>query len=129
MAVTLAARILRTVSVSVLSELFERVREFGPRAFLVTVSDDGSPHVVSVPVERHDDGLTVGAGRTSRANATARPAVSLVWPPLDDGSYSLIVDGSLEDGATLNPTAAVLHRVAGAPTDLPSCVRVLERES
>lgn len=116
-----------------LAALYEQIDAFGPQAFLVTVSDDGAPHVVSVLVGRSGDDLEVGAGRTSRANVGARSVVTLLWsPPAGDGAYSLIVDGTgvaSDDGdsVAIRPTAAVLHRIVGAAGDGPSCVPVLPR--
>jgi hypothetical protein len=115
-----------------LRELHERVDACGPRAFLVTVSEAGGAHVVSVVVRRDGDALAFDAGRTSRSNLAARPSATLLWPSraLDDGEYSLIVDGDATvsgDGDTVvvHPTAAVLHRIAGSAGGGPSCIRVL----
>ena len=118
-----------------LQELHERVEACGPQAFLVTVSEGGDAHVVSVVVRREGDALAFDAGRTSRANLAARPAATLLWPSrtFDNGEYSLIVDGDsavADDGdvAVVHPTAAVLHRIAGSTGDGPSCIRVLSRD-
>jgi hypothetical protein len=124
------------VSVAVsLQDLYERIAACGPQAFLVTVSEAGDAHVVSVVVRRDGDTLAFDAGRTSRANLAARPTATLLWPsrPFDDGEYSLIVDGDgvvTGDGdeVTVRPTAAVLHRIAGSAGGGPSCVRVLSRD-
>jgi hypothetical protein len=87
-------------------------------AYVLTVSDDGSPHAVHQDVR------------------SARPRVSLLFPARHDGDHSLIVDGkgTVESGARgprlrLAPTHAVLHR-AGPPADPTSscaadCVPVL----
>ena len=58
--------------------------------------------------------------------------MTLVWPSAPGGDYCLIVDGNATADAdaeqlTVEPTFAVLHRVAGAPSDTPSCVAVLSR--
>jgi hypothetical protein len=124
------------VSVAVsLQDLHERIAACGPQAFLVTVSEAGDAHVVSVVVRRDGDTLAFDAGRTSRANLAARPTATLLWPsrPFDDGEYSLIVDGDgvvTGDGdeVTVRPTAAVLHRIAGSAGGGPSCIRVLSRD-
>jgi len=123
------------MSVSVeLADLQERLSEYGPIAFLITVGDTGSPHVVSVRVGWQDGHLVVGAGRTTAANATANPAVTAVWPAIGGGDYCLIVDGTGRiEGADderqlrIEPVRAVLHRVASAGTDGPSCVTVLDQ--
>ncbi len=110
-----------------LAELAARIDEFGPQAFLVTVNADAAPHVVSVTVAWRDDQLVVGAGNRTSANVADHPTVALLWPS-GDGDYSLIVDGAatVDDGELeIRPTAAVLHRVAGADPSLPGCVAVL----
>lgn len=100
-------------------ELFEQVERWD-FCYLLTVSDDQRPHllalrptVVELPTERL---LRFDAPGRAGRNASARPAVSLVFPPVShsDG-FSLVVDGDATvDGATLDvrPTWAVLHRPA-----------------
>jgi hypothetical protein len=112
-----------------LAGLGDRLDEYGPAAYLVTVGEAGAPHVVSVVVARDGDTLTLDAGRTSRRNAQARPSVTLLWPAGPDGTYSLLVDGQAKLPAdapdarlVVHPTAAVLHRIAGA--EGPSCLPV-----
>jgi hypothetical protein len=123
------------VSVAVsLQELHERIEACGPRAFLVTVSEGGDAHVVSVVVRREGDALAFDAGRTSRANLAARPTATLLWPSrsFDNGEYSLIVDGDGVDaggeGVVVHPTPAVLQRIAGSAGGGPSCIRVMSRD-
>ena len=106
--------------------------EFGPVAFLLTVAVDRRPHVVSVTIGWEHDELLAGAGRTTSANVAGHPSVSLLWPPPAGGGYSLIVDGTAEvqerDTAAvvvIRPSRAVLHRVANADGDGPSCIAVL----
>lgn len=98
----------------------------GPGAFLLTVSEDGRPHVVAVTVRWDDGSLVMGAGRSSAKNAAARPGVTVLWPPAEPGDYSLIVDGDAvveprDDGATVRiaEMSAVLHRPGKATT--PGC--------
>jgi hypothetical protein len=113
-----------------LDALAERVAEYGARAYLLTVTDDQTPHAVSVHVELHDGRLVTSVGRTTGANLAQRPTVTLLWPPSEPaGEYSLIVDGAAvgpvgEGEVSFEPTAAVLHRVADAAGDGPSCIRV-----
>ncbi|MGH2473644.1 MAG: pyridoxamine 5'-phosphate oxidase family protein [Candidatus Limnocylindrales bacterium] len=122
-----------SVAVS-LQELYERIETCGPQAFLVTVSEGGDAHVVSVVVRREGDALAFDAGRTSRANLAVRPTATLLWPSrsFDNGEYSLIVDGdgvvAGGEGVVVNPTAAVLHRIAGTDGGGPSCIRVMSRD-
>jgi hypothetical protein len=114
-----------------LDALWEQVAIFGDRAFLVTVGDNGRPHAVSVTVRVNDGRIALGAGSTSKANARQRSAVMLLWEPVDNGPYSLLVDGDGEvgDGEELRvtPTSAVLHRVVGADESLDSCVRLIAK--
>jgi len=104
------------------------VEERGPSAYLLTVSDDGSPHAVHAPLRWDGDLLVAEVGKRSAANATARPRVSLLFPVRRDGDYSLIVDGTAtvttsESGPRMRitPTRAVLHRPAAAVDPTSSC--------
>jgi hypothetical protein len=121
------------VSVPVeLSDLAERIEEFGSVAYLVTVGADATPHAVSVAVGWQGERLSVGAGRRTADNAGRHPTVTLLWPAAPGGPYSLIVDGTAQlaaagDTLEIVPVRAVLHRVALADAGLPSCVTVLER--
>ena len=96
-----------------LEELREQVARFGPSPYFLTVSDDGRPHATSVSVGWAGDQLRVEVGRRSAANAEARPDVTLLWAPVDDERFSLIVDGgAVVDGqtVTITPAKAILHR-------------------
>jgi hypothetical protein len=116
-----------------LDALRERIADFGTRAFLVTVGENGTAHVVSVSLRVEGDGLAVGVGPRSRANVEQNQEVTLLWPPGPDPAYSMIVDATAvadaEDEITLQPHSAVLHRVAGTPGDGPTCVPVTETVS
>jgi len=118
-----------------LPALAARIADHGPTAFLVTVNDDGTPHVVSAVVRTEDEALVLGAGQRTQANLTRRPKVTLLWPAGPDPAYSLIVDATyVADGeaahdqtvgeVTLVPRAAVLHRVAGSLGEGPNCIPV-----
>ena len=109
-----------------LEELARRVEEFGPHPFLVTTSSDQRPHVTSVTVDFDGARFSLGVGRTSSANVAASESVTLLWPA-PRGPYALIVDcAGTVTGETLSvtPTRAVLHRLADASEELPSCVRI-----
>ena len=97
--------------------------------YLLTVSDDGQARVLAVAPTANDDGtLRFSAGRGTAANATARPSVTLVFPPADPHAMSLIIDGTATvtnagtnagtDAGTevsVTPTWAVMHRSAVPP--------------
>ena len=115
-----------------LAALAERIEEYGNVAYLVTVGDNASPHVVSVRVAWDGDRLVVGAGRRTAANVQERPDVTLLWPARPGSGYSLIVDGGAtvterdgEAALAIGPTAAVLHRTPEGDPSQPSCVTVL----
>ncbi len=97
-----------------LGELEAMLSKF-PWAYLVTVSDQGRAHVLAVPTELVDGHLRATVGRATRANATARPEITMVFPPCANDDHSLIVDGVAtvaDDLVWLNPTTAMLHRPA-----------------
>lgn len=97
-----------------IEDLVAATAEYG-WAYLLTVSDDQRPHVVAVTPTWDADTLVMDVGRRTAANADARRSISLCYPPLEPGGYSLIVDGGASvDGATITfvPSGAVLHRPA-----------------
>lgn len=86
-----------------------------PWGYFATVGDDGRAHLLAVPTDWREGALHLDAGRSSRANATARPNVTFSFPGADGTGYSLIVDGVAEvrdDHVAVTPTWAVLHRPA-----------------
>jgi hypothetical protein len=92
-------------------------REFG---YLVTVSDDGRPHLLALRPQVADPGaptlrFDAGGGRACR-NAAARPDVAIVCPPVPGGDgYSLVLDGTAHvdgDHVDVRVTSALLHRPA-----------------
>ncbi len=85
-------------------------------AYLLTVRDDLRPHIVAVTPSWDGQQLVIDVGRGTARNAAERPSISLCYPPVDDGGYSLIVDGeaTVEGEAMVRfaPTGAVMHRPA-----------------
>ncbi len=116
----LPGRTVGAVSIPVdLDALADTIAERGPVAYFLTGGPDGRPHATHAVVEVVDGALRVPAGRKTARNAGERPAVSFLWPPAEEGGYSLIVDGDAvvegpEDDrvAVVAPTFAVLHRPA-----------------
>ena len=98
-----------------LDELARHVATYG-LAYLLTVTDDERTHAVAVRPTLENGALTVeGLGRGTCANLDARPDVTLLWPPVAEGGYTLIVDGRAaltDSGASVTPARAVLHRPA-----------------
>ncbi len=101
-----------------LDDLADEVATRGPGYLLTTGSI--RPHVMHLRFSIDGSTLRAPIGRSASANIAAHPAVTVVWPPTEDGGYSLIVDGDATtatdaDGgvtATIVATGAVLHRPA-----------------
>jgi hypothetical protein len=106
-----------------LAKLADTMADYG-FAYLLTVSDDQRAHAVAVQPVIREQALALGSlGNRTLANLGARPEVTLLFPPREQGGYSLIVDGraSTDGGDTrVVPGHAVLHRPADhatVPTD------------
>ncbi|HVW33533.1 MAG TPA: pyridoxamine 5'-phosphate oxidase family protein [Acidimicrobiia bacterium] len=115
-----------------LEEVRDQVEACRSCAFLLTVTEGGQPHAVSVDVTWQDGALVGGAGRRTAANAERSPEVSLLWPQSGREGYALIVDGTAEvrpDGdtaiVTVQPTGAVLHVLPEARGQGPGCVAIM----
>lgn len=111
-----------------LDALITRLREYGPAAFLLTTGPgDPRPHVSHVAVTWDDGALVVDVGRSGTRNLAAVPEAVLLWPPVEPGGYSMIVDvvGRVDGArAHLRPEHAVLHRPApvdAVPADGATC--------
>jgi len=105
----------------VLRDLDAVVCERGSAAYVVTVSERGTPHVVHAQIIRRRSLLVAMVGAHTADNARRRPHVSVLYPVREPADYSLIIDAVAtvdvtEDGPRLllAPTRAVLHR-PGAP--------------
>lgn len=103
-----------------LTAVAEEVARWG-FAYLVTVSDDGRPHLLALVPSASDDGsgpvlrFDANGGRACR-NAAQRPEVAVVFPPVPHSDhYSLVIDGAATvDGRFVDVavTSALLHRPA-----------------
>jgi hypothetical protein len=108
--VTLAAMSIPVALVDLATTLAEY-----PWGYFVTVDESHVAHSLAVATDFRDGALHLSAGRGTRANAQARPTVSMVFPGVDGRAYSLIVDGSAavaDDAIVFSPASAVLHRPA-----------------
>jgi hypothetical protein len=87
-------------------------------AYLLTVSDAGTPKIVALTPTWDGDEMVLGVGGGSARNVAARPSVTVAYPPLDPEGYTLIVDGEArvtgDDEVRFAPSGAVLHRPAPA---------------
>jgi len=111
-----------------LDALRAAIEERGLVGYLLTVSEDATPHAVHAAFRWDGDALAADVGKRTAANAAARPTVTLLFPLRDVGDYSLIVDGSAvvtTDGdvrrVRVTPMRAILHRPAAAPDPDASC--------
>ena len=95
-----------------LADLPGQLQGFG-RGYLLT-SRDGLVKAVSVRAVAEDGTLLVpGPGRGSVANVGSNPAVTLLFPPLENPGMTLLVDGTAAaegDAVRVTPTGAVLHK-------------------
>jgi hypothetical protein len=115
----------------------DKVREQGAAcgsyAFLLTVSEDGRPHAVSLVVDWDGDELVCAPGQRTMANAERSAEVSLLWPVSGRAGFTLFVNGRAEvrgDGEArklaVKPGSAVLHKTPEGEAQAPGCVRVVE---
>lgn len=114
-----------------LEQVRAEAAKYGDRPYLLTVSEDRRPHAVSVRVHWGEGCFTMPGGNRSRANASSRPDVTLLWPALEDGGFSLIVDGAATvegEAIAVRPVAAILHRTLaaeGAGPDASECRHIV----
>lgn len=103
------------------AELASALEGFGV-GYLLTASAHGAVKAVTVEPDLVDGTLVVaGPGRGSLANAGVNPVVTVLFPPLEQRGYTLLVDGTATvagDDVQVTPTGAVLHR-PGAHADGP----------
>jgi len=116
-----------------LDQVRDQVAASGSYAFLLTVTDDGRPHAVSLVPEWDGDELVCAPGPRTVANAERGGEVSLLWPVSSRAGFTLFVNGQAEvrvDGESkkvaIKPTSAVLHKTPEGEAQAPGCVRVLQ---
>ncbi|MCB0995358.1 MAG: hypothetical protein KDB21_09725 [Acidimicrobiales bacterium] len=106
-----------------LEELRDAIEQRGWFAFVAASGTDSRPRISHRALTWVEGTLQLEVGRGTALAVVAHPSVSVLWPDLDDQTYSLIVDG---DGSvdwvdpdrpvlTIRPTWAVLHRSARTP--------------
>ncbi len=103
-----------SVAVAV-ADIGKALTDYGA-GYLLTTSD-GRVKVVSVEPAMRETGVLVARapGRGTTANIAANPQVTLVFPPLAQRGFTLLVDGTAEldgDDVVVTATSAVLHRPA-----------------
>jgi hypothetical protein len=105
-----------------MDDLQSAVRGRGPAAYVVTVNEAGTPHVVNAEVLVAESGLVAIVGEGTARNALERPRVSLLYPCRSGADYSLIVDAVATVVADaggrrllLTATRAVLERPGPPP--------------
>jgi hypothetical protein len=96
-------------------DLDKALEDFGA-GYLLTASRAGAVKAVTIePSVEDGELLVVGPGRGSLANLGENPAVTLLFPPLEQRGYTLLVDGTADldgDDVRITPSGAVLHRPA-----------------
>ena len=96
--------------------------EHGATAFVLTVSDDCRARVIHVKVDIDGEGvIRAVVGRGAAANAVARPAVVVLWPPAADG-FSLIADGIASIEGDPRPDTPITIKVFWAVRHRPAPV-------
>jgi len=106
-----------------LRDLGTAMRERGGLAYVLSVTDRATPHVVQAEIRWDGQQLIAVVGARTAEHARCRSQLSLLFPARNPEDYSLIVDavataitetGSFE--LALSPARAVLHR-PGPPPD------------
>lgn len=109
---------------SIKVSLDELADEIGKRGagYLLSAAGDGRPHVMHLRFDLDGARLRAAVGRSAARNIATQSEVTLLWPQLEEGGYSLIVDaeatiegdpdGDQPPTVVVTPTGAVLHRPA-----------------
>lgn len=113
------------------------IGEFGSRATVVSVTESLRPHVVTAMIGIDGDRLVTDVGSRTRSNVIDHPRLTVVWNPIGDGEYQLILDCIAEhvgepnerDVSTLRIAVdgGILHRLAGLPEGPPTCLSLADR--
>lgn len=94
-----------------------------PFGYLLTIGDDGRPRAIAlVPTFDHDTVslmFSLGGSAGTLTAAAQRPQVSVLFAPIDDDPYSIIVDGDavvdeVAGTVSVRVARAVRHRPAPA---------------
>ncbi len=97
------------------ADLNTALADFGA-GYLLTAAAGGRVKAVTVEPRVVDGRMVVtGPGRGSVANVGANPLVTVLFPPLAQRGYTLLVDGEAVvdgDDVLVTPSGAVLHRPA-----------------
>ncbi|MGA8845417.1 MAG: pyridoxamine 5'-phosphate oxidase [Nocardioides sp.] len=98
-----------------LADLNTALADFGA-GYLLTAGPDRKVKAVTVEPRIVEGRMVVsGPGRGSLANVRANAAVTVLFPPLAQRGYTLLVDGEATldgDDVVVAPSGAVLHRPA-----------------
>lgn len=102
--------------------LAEALSNYGPNAYLLTVAKDG-PHTSFVSVSLEENVIACAVGKSAARNIAEMPNVSLFWPPLEQGGYGLVLNGTAVGRqapggftkAEITLTKSVLHRAGPKP--------------
>ncbi len=98
-----------------MTSLSQALDQYGTQAYLLTVAPEG-PHTSHVDVALHGSEFRFALGGTGQTNARNNANVSLLWPALEKGGYSIVangvltLDGDSNERATVAISKSVLHR-------------------
>lgn len=101
--------------------LSEAIAHYGCEAYLLTVAKDG-PHTSDVTIELRDGSIRCKVGASAARNIAQVPNVSVFWPPVERGGYTMIVNGLATGGPHADEieialTKSVFHRPGPKPED------------
>ena len=106
-----------------LSELEAALCERGDAAYVITVNDQGTPHVVLAEVTRREGVLLATVGPRTTSFAERRPHVSLAYPIREPSDYTLIIGAIATVTSTTGGTRMRLAPTRACSTDLVTLPR------